>query len=283
MKIALNGQQLAASHSLAEIIAVAKSLDVSALELWPANISGGNTDEERERYETKSVAATAQLLKDSGITVACVTLGFWALPMCFKRGGAVACTEALIGAVDAAQTLGAGLVNCYMTRMATADFVAAARPAAEYATARDIVITLENEAHDEAATVRNVAQIVRAVDSPGLATQYDPCNYYHANEEAYPDAYEVLRPHIAYVHLKGGCLFHEDRAGVHQGSLMRDSETQRIGYLPLPDAAFGADAILRRLVKDGYNGFVTLEPHVPAEYVRAFYEAELPFVRSFLP
>ena len=282
IQLAINGQQLAATHSLSELLDIADTFAIRAVELWPANIPGGATEEERERYETKAVTEATELLHRRGIAVACVTLGFWALPMCLSRGGISACTEALVGAIDAAVTLRSSLVNCYMTRMNTEAFIAALKPAASYAAERGVVITLENEAHDEAALARKVCAIVDAVDSPGFATQYDPCNYYHAYQEAYPDAYEVLHPHIKYVHLKGGCLYKDDRPGVYRGSLMRDSETERIGYLPLPEAAFPVTAILNRLVRDGYNGYVTLEPHVPAEFVTEFYAKEIPFVRSFL-
>ena len=75
MKIALNGQQLAATHSLSEILDVFEAHGVKAIELWPANFSGtSGTPEDLERYETKDVNAAAQLLKARGFEVACVTL-----------------------------------------------------------------------------------------------------------------------------------------------------------------------------------------------------------------
>ncbi len=282
MKLAISGEQLAATHSLRELLDVVERFGVDAVELWPTNLSGGATEEERERYETKAVAEAAALLRERGIAVASVALGFMALPICLARAGTGACTEALQGAVDAALTLGAPVVNCYMVSMRTDAFVAAMKPAATYAAERGVVITLENEAHDQSGLAQNVASIVRAVDSPGFATQYDPCNYYHACQEAYPDAYEVLHPYIRSIHLKGGCLYREDRPGVHRGSHMRGSKTDQIGYLPLPEAAFPTTAILNRLVRDGYDGYVTLEPHVAPEAVIGFYEEEIPFVQSFL-
>ena len=86
-------------------------------------------------------------------------------------------------------------------------FVAAAQPAAEYAGSAGVTIVLENEAHDDSGPAASVRAIVEAIGSPHFGTQYDPCNYYHANEEPYPAAYEVVKPYVRYVHLKGGCLY----------------------------------------------------------------------------
>lgn len=282
MKIALNGQQLAATHDLAGLCDVLDHYGVRYVELWPANLPGGTDALEQERYEAKDVAAAARLLKSRGIEVACVTLGFWAAQLCIARGGTAALSEALGGAVDAAVTFGARLVNCYSVGIPFRLFRAAVTPAAKYAADRGVVITLENEAHDESFDPRAIAKLVADVGSPGFATQYDPCNYYHGGVEPYPAAYEAVRPHVRYVHLKGGCHFDPAHAGTFKGSLMRDESRGHIGYLPLPDAGFPVEAIVRRLRRDGYDGFVTLEPHVPASHVTSYYDIELPYLRRLI-
>jgi len=282
MKIALNGQQLSSTHTLAQLIDVLKQFDVNAVELWPQNIPGGTSFEEGERYETKDVAAAAKLLRLAGIEVACVTLGFSAAPVCVARGGTSALTEALCGAIDAAVILGAGLVNCYSTGLPLAVFKEAVLPAAAYAVTKGVVITLENEAHDESAMPQAIAKLVQAVNSPGFGTQFDSCNYYHAYVEPYPHAYDVISSHVRYVHLKGGCHHDSSRPGVFKGSRMRNSERDQIGYLPLPQAAYNVEAILNRLSADGYAGYITLEPHVPVGDVIRFYEIELPYLRRWI-
>ena len=135
--------------------------------------------------------------------VACVTLGFSILSQC-KEAGAEYGTNALKGAVDAAAELGAPIVNCYLAGIAPELFVAAARPAAEYAGTVGVTIVLENEAHDDSGPAANVRSIVEAIGLAHFGTQYDPCNYYHANEEPYPGAYEIVKPFVRYVHLKAG-------------------------------------------------------------------------------
>ncbi len=282
MKLAINGQQLSATHSLAQILDVLDSHSVKAIELWPWNIPGGGTPEEDERFEKRDVAGAAKLLKSRGFDCACVTLGFWAAPLCFAAGGGARYTEALKGAVDAAVTLGAKLVNTYNVGIPLSIWGDATKPAADYAASKGIVITLENEAHDESGIPANVAAVCDRVKSPGLGTQFDPCNYYHAGLEPFPAAYETIKKHIRYVHLKGGCRYDAGIAGVHKGSTMRDSTRDFIGYVPLPDAAFNVDAIVRALKRDGYNGWVSLEPHVSEKDVLEFYKIEIPYLRKLL-
>jgi sugar phosphate isomerase/epimerase len=282
MRIALNGQQLAETHTLPEILDVFEAHGVKGIELWPANFTGSSgTPEEHERYETKDVEAVRELLRARGFEVACVTLGFHAAPLCVARGGTQRLTEALKGAVDVAVTLEARLVNCYTAHISLALFLEAVRPAAEYAAERGVVITLENEAHDESARPEDIAELVRSVASPGFRTQYDPCNYYHAYVEPFPHAYAVIREQIGYVHLKGGCHYAE-RPGVYRGSPMRNSSRDHIGYVPMDEAAFPIEAILRTLKADGYAGWVTLEPHVAAEFVPEFYARDLAYLRRLL-
>lgn len=282
MKLAINAQQLSYTQSLPTVLDVIEKTGVRAVELWPHSVPGGGDAEANERWETRDVADAARQLNTRGFEVACVTLGFMAAPICIARGGTQALAQALQGAVDAARVFGSALVNCYTAGVPLSLFEQAVRPAAAYAAVRGVVITLENEAHDESAMPADIAELVRRVGSQGFGTQYDPCNYYHANVEAYPGAYNVLRRHIRYVHLKGGCHYTSESSGVHKGSTMRESNRDFIGYLPLPEAAFPAAAIVRRLKLDGYSGFITLEPHVSAEHLPDFLAMEVPFVRAEL-
>jgi sugar phosphate isomerase/epimerase len=282
MRLAISGQLLAGTQSLAEISALFRALGVDAIELWPANIPGGESSEERGRYERKDISGARQILEDNGMTVACVTLGFRILARCAEDGPEYG-TEALKGAVDAADALGAPLVNCYLAGLDPEVFVAAARPTAEYAGTTGVTIVLENEAHDDSGPAASVLAIIEAVGSPHFGTQYDPCNYYHANEEPYPAAYETVKDHVRYVHLKGGCHYDpEARPKDHKGGTLRGSDDRFIAYTALPDGVVNVDGVLRRLARDGYAGYVTLEPHVPAEQAEAYYRIDVPYVQELM-
>ena len=282
MKLAISGQLLGGTQSLPQILEVLRSLGVDAIDLWPHNLEGGEAPEERGRYERKDVGAARRALDAAGVSAACVTLGFRAMARCGAEGPGAG-TEALRGAVDAAAALGAPLVNCYLAGLPPSVFVEAMRPAAGYAGSRGVTIVLENEAHDDSGPAESVRAMIDAVGSPHFGALYDPCNFYHANEEPYPYAYEVLEDTIRYVHLKGGCWYNpKGRPGEHRGGTMRGSADRYIGYVAVPEAAFNVDAILRRLARDGYDGFVSLEPHVPAAHALDFYDVEVPYVRTRL-
>ena len=282
MRLGVSGQLLSGTHSLSNIVDVLQALDVDAIELWPRNLPGGEGREEEQRYETKDIADARRLLDERGMSVACVTLGFGILRHCQERGASYG-TDALKGAVAAAAALGAPIVNCYLAGLSPELFVAAAQPAAEYAGTAGVAIVLENEAHDDSGPAANVRAIVEAVGSPHFGTQYDPCNYYHANEEPYPAAYEVVKPFVRYAHLKGGCLYDpETRPRDKKGGTMRGSTDRFIGYTTIPDGVVNADGVLRRLAQDGYTGYVTLEPHVNPEEAVDYYRIDVPYVQERL-
>ncbi|MCC6314433.1 MAG: TIM barrel protein [Thermomicrobiales bacterium] len=267
---------------MAEIVDMLQDLGVDAIELWPGNLPGGSTPAERERYETKDIAGVQALLAARGMAVSCTTLGFGVLAGCRDHGAAHG-TAALEGAVDAAAALGAPIVNCYLAGLAPDLFVEAVKPAASYAAARGVTIVLENEAHDESGPAANMRAIADTVDSSGFGLQYDPCNFYHANEEPYPAAYETIKPHIRYVHLKGGCCYDPvNRPADHKGGLMRERDDAWIGYTYLPDGVVNVEGVVRRLAADGYDGYVTLEPHVDPADALAYYRIEVPYVRELL-
>ena len=134
-------------------------------------------------------------------------------------------------------------------------------------------------------TVDNPAHLDAALDrfgGPGLGTEFDPCNYYHAGIEPFPYAYDLIRHHVRYVHLKGGSQYHGGVRGLHKGYPMRDSNRDFIAYVPLPEAAFNVEAMIRALARDGYRGWLTLEPHVTGTDIIEFYRREVPYVKRLL-
>src|SRR5262245_44281128 len=117
MRLAISGQLLSGTQPLERIVALFRSLDVDAVELWPANVPlPEGVTEQPERaglYEHRDVERARRVLADHGVTAACVTLGSRALGRCAEAGPELG-TEALRGAVDAAVGLGAPVVNCYL-------------------------------------------------------------------------------------------------------------------------------------------------------------------------
>jgi sugar phosphate isomerase/epimerase len=282
VKLALSGQLLSHTHDLASIIEIFRSLGVDAIDLWPENIPGGETREERARYDGKDIRPVRDLLQASQIAVACVTLGGAGIKGANREGPSYA-TKALIAAIDAASELGSPLVNCYLEGFSPDFFVDLVKPAVDYAASKHITLVLENEAHDDSGTAKGVKAIVEQVHSSHFGTTYDPCNYYQANEEPYPETYEVLKEHIRYAHLKGGCRYDpQNRPGDHRGGTLRGSKDTYIGYTSITEGVANSDGILRRLARDGYTGYITLEPHVPVEHALTYYQADVSYMRARL-
>jgi sugar phosphate isomerase/epimerase len=281
VKLALSGQLFSHTHELAAIADIFHSLGVNAIELWPENIPGGETKEARGRYDGKDIERVRDLLQAQQISVACLTLG--GVTKQAAEAGAGYATEALIGAVDAATILGSPLVNCYLEAFSPDFFIEFVSPAVEHAASKNITIVLENEAHDDSGTAEGVRAIVEQVNSPHFGTVYDPCNYYQACEEPYPGAYEIVKDHIRYVHLKGCCRYDPQiRPNDHRGGLLRYSKDAYIGYTSIEEGVANADGILHRLVQDGYTGFITLEPHVTVADAMTYYARDVTYMRERL-
>lgn len=83
--------------------------------------------------------------------------------------------------------------------------------------------------------------VMKAVNSPRLQMLFDPANFVSAGHDPV-EAFKVLKPHIAYFHVK---------------------DLRRVGEFCLPgDGICGIPEALATLHKDGFDGFVSLEPHL---------------------
>jgi sugar phosphate isomerase/epimerase len=112
----------------------------------------------------------------------------------------------------------------------------------------DATVVVENEPSVYASTCAKVAEVLRRLGHPRAAAVWDPGNavFGAEKEPPYPDGYESLRPHLRHVHVKDARRHPADApaAAVRLGD----------GAVPYPD-------IFTRLIKDGYEGFASLETH----------------------
>lgn len=124
------------------------------------------------------------------------------------------------------------------------------RRAAGIAQEAGVELLLENESSCNGGSAREVADLVRAVDSPALRALWDPGNEAHAGKEAYPLGYETIKPYAAHVHLKDACFGPDGTARC----------------VPLGSGDVPVIAQLRALAADGYEGLFTIETHyVPTD------------------
>jgi sugar phosphate isomerase/epimerase len=194
------------------------------------------------------LARLAEIFRESGIAVSAI-----ASPIGKSDIGRPAEFELgrLAAAAAAARALGARFVRVFSfqhegrdpaaARDAVLDRMAAltARAAVE-----GVVLLHENEVGVWGDVPERIAEIMRAVDSPALRVAWDAGNFVRMGLRPFDDAYPALRPYLAYLQVK------DARLG---GPSVAAGEGD--GQLPQTVAA---------LIASGFDGFVSMEPHLAA-------------------
>lgn len=112
------------------------------------------------------------------------------------------------------------------------------------ARAAGIVLLHENEKDIYGDTIARCVDLLESINDEHFQAVFDPANFIQCEQLPYPDAYEALRPWLRYVHVKDA---------LSDGSVVAAGE----GLAHWPE-------LLRRLRADGYDGFLSLEPHLAA-------------------
>ena len=248
MKIGLNTNTFP-GETLDVLIPMAKDFGIKYFELWGSNLeSNGKPAVNFYAFSDK---------EDAGLVVGSISSGLGldtkmtSDPEAFSRE--------LVATVEAAAFFGAKVVNHYSDKIQPGTtpeidrlhqyFDAALKRAEELG----VTLALENEAGDASRTPENMLAIMQAFDSPNFKTNFDATNYYHASCEAFPYAYELLREHIAYVHIKNGRLY-------RPGGFCPDTkwfggamtmEPGTIYYCEAKDGVVNIDGLVHRLAADG--------------------------------
>ena len=110
------------------------------------------------------------------------------------------------------------------------------------ATQQQITLLHENEKGIYGDIAERCLDIFESVGSDHLWATFDPANFVQCGCQPYPYAYEILKNYIRYVHIKDA---KEDGTVVPAG--------KGDGEVPL---------LLKGLKQDGYQGFLSLEPHL---------------------
>lgn len=112
----------------------------------------------------------------------------------------------------------------------------------DYAAEHGVTLLHENEKGIYGDTVERCADLMRELSCAHFRAVFDPANFVQCGQDT-KEAYRQLREYIAYVHVKDAFL--EDGRVVPAG--------------------FGdgnVEYVLRSLLEDGYDGFLSLEPHL---------------------
>ncbi len=109
----------------------------------------------------------------------------------------------------------------------------------------DIVLLHENEKGIYGDTPERCLEILKTMGSDHFKATFDPANFVQCNVEPFPHAYELLKDYIEYVHIKDA-IFGEPNpvpAGKGDGRIAE---------------------FLAALYNRGFEGFLSLEPHLGA-------------------
>ncbi|GGF19558.1 sugar phosphate isomerase/epimerase family protein [Subtercola lobariae] len=136
------------------------------------------------------------------------------------------------------------------------------RALADLAEREDITLLHENEKDIYGDTPERVLDIIESVGSPNLVAAWDSANFVQVGvEHPFDQGYALLRPYLRYLQVK-------------------DALTATSGVVPAGEGDGQVRETLAALLADGYEGFVSLEPHLadtnslggfsgPAEFGRA--------------
>jgi sugar phosphate isomerase/epimerase len=123
-------------------------------------------------------------------------------------------------------------------------------------------ITLALEVQDLSS---RVAELVQRVDHPAFGVSWTPASAYAAGEAVpYPDGYNTLKPYIRHVHFKDVRAHPRGQTRVPDNVI--ESQT---GHPWVLDGVINWKDQITQLHRDGYAGFVSVEPHVRPQIAAA--------------
>jgi len=115
----------------------------------------------------------------------------------------------------------------------------------EAARGSGLTLLHENEKGIYGDTADRCLDLLDSLNCPYVKATFDPANFVQCGEETYPRAFEMLRKHIAYMHIKDAHYLDGSVVPAGQGD----------GKLP---------EIIRSLAHSGFEGFLSIEPHLNA-------------------
>lgn len=113
----------------------------------------------------------------------------------------------------------------------------------DLAEAGGVTMLHENEKDIFGDIPRRVVDLVTTMDSPNYRAIFDPANYVQCGVRPVDEALPEVRPYTDYIHIK-------------------DAKASDSSVVPAGEGDGQVRELMRSLHADGYDGFVSIEPHL---------------------
>ncbi|MDE0483720.1 MAG: sugar phosphate isomerase/epimerase [Candidatus Poribacteria bacterium] len=162
--------------------------------------------------------------------------------------------------IDIAQTLGTNLVRIFsfqkemvlfgaepiVAEGAWATLLNRLEEPLQIAEAANITLVIETAISSNITSALLARKLIDELSTNHLKVLWDPCSSLYCTEVSYPDGYEIIRDHIAHIHLKDGIV--NLPAATFDFCAMGQGQMQ----------SYYTD-IVNALKRDGYQGTISLE------------------------
>ena len=112
----------------------------------------------------------------------------------------------------------------------------------DYAKEQDVILLHENEKDIYGDTVARCADLMKELYCDNFKAVFDPANFVQSGQDT-KEAFDVLGKYIEYMHIK-------------------DALAENSRVVPSGHGDGNVEYVLKNLFDNGYNGFVSLEPHL---------------------
>jgi sugar phosphate isomerase/epimerase len=140
-----------------------------------------------------------------------------------------------------------------------------------------IRLAIENSVIRITRQPEDLLEMVTFVGHPRVGVNFDADNFYNAGIEPFPYAYELLRAHIFQVHVKDSGRYLPTVHGPGRRVLHRAGGN--VVCLPVGTGAVNWTGLIARFQQDGYEGPVSLEPHLLPDEMAPAMETDAAFLR----
>lgn len=106
-----------------------------------------------------------------------------------------------------------------------------------------VILLHENEKGIYGDTPERCLDLIKSMNSDHVKAIFDFANFVQCNVKNFPNAYELLKDYVAYIHVK-------------------DAVYSDHHVVPAGEGDGAVEEILSQLYQSGYEGFLSLEPHL---------------------